>query len=80
MKYIFILFIKIYQTLFSLDHGIWARILPGVRICLFYPSCSEYSKQALHKHGLFVGGYLSLKRVLRCGPWSWNKDKWDPVK
>lgn len=80
MKYVLIFFIKIYQLLFSFDHGIPARLFPKYRICLFYPSCSEYSKQALHKHGIFKGVYLSIKRIVKCGPWSYNKPKWDPVK
>lgn len=34
--------------------------------CRFYPSCSEYARQALLAHGLFFGTWLSLKRILRC--------------
>ncbi|MBN2364306.1 membrane protein insertion efficiency factor YidD [candidate division WOR-3 bacterium] len=38
------------------------------RSCRFYPSCSEYAKQALMKYGLKKGVILSLKRILRCNP------------
>ncbi len=37
--------------------------------CRFTPTCSEYAIQALERHGLLRGGYLSIKRVLRCHPW-----------
>jgi len=38
--------------------------------CAFYPTCSEYSKQALEKYGFFRGFYLSFRRILRCNPWA----------
>ncbi len=38
--------------------------------CRFYPSCSEYSAQAIKKHGPLKGSFLGLKRVLRCNPWN----------
>lgn len=41
--------------------------------CVFYPSCSTYSKQAFLKYGFFKGFYLSFKRVLRCHPWQKNQ-------
>ncbi|MCG8333264.1 MAG: membrane protein insertion efficiency factor YidD [Proteobacteria bacterium] len=36
--------------------------------CIYWPSCSEYSKQAFKKHGLIGGLYLSTGRLLRCHP------------
>ncbi len=36
--------------------------------CIYYPSCSEYAKQAFLKHGLFLGLYLTINRLLRCHP------------
>ncbi|HAZ27139.1 TPA: membrane protein insertion efficiency factor YidD [Candidatus Acetothermia bacterium] len=42
-------------------------VLP--RRCRFYPSCSEYARQALLRHGLLRGGWLFLRRLARCGPW-----------
>nr|WP_205074054.1 membrane protein insertion efficiency factor YidD [Parvibium lacunae] len=38
--------------------------------CRFYPSCSTYAQEALKLHGPWRGSYLSIKRVLRCGPWT----------
>ena len=45
--------------------------------CRFYPSCSEYARQALLKHGLWKGGRLALKRLIRCHPLS--PGGYDPV-
>ncbi len=39
----------------------------GVR-CRFFPTCSEYCRDSLNKHGLIKGSYYSLKRVSRCHP------------
>jgi len=48
------------------------------RSCVFYPTCSEYTKEAINKYGVGKGMYLSLGRILRCHPW--QKDHIDPVK
>lgn len=41
----------------------------GKCACRFYPTCSEYTKQAIQKHGLFLGGFMGIKRILRCNPY-----------
>ncbi len=45
--------------------------------CRFQPSCSEYSVEALRRHGAFKGGWLMLKRISRCHPWGGSG--YDPV-
>lgn len=40
-----------------------------VNCCRFYPSCSVYAKEAILKHGLAKGSWLSAKRLIRCHPW-----------
>lgn len=45
--------------------------------CRFTPTCSEYAKQALIKHGPIKGLYLALRRILRCHPWGGSG--YDPV-
>lgn len=37
--------------------------------CRFYPTCSAYAVEALTRHGAFGGLYLTVRRLLRCGPW-----------
>lgn len=45
--------------------------------CKFYPTCSEYMKQAVLKYGIIKGGFLGIKRILKCNPFS--KGGYDPV-
>lgn len=40
--------------------------------CVFYPTCSEYTKQVIDKYGAAKGIYLGMKRILRCHPWQKN--------
>ena len=37
--------------------------------CRFYPSCSCYAEDAVARHGVLRGGWLALRRLLRCHPW-----------
>ncbi|HAX72294.1 MAG TPA: membrane protein insertion efficiency factor YidD [Firmicutes bacterium] len=37
--------------------------------CRYFPTCSTYAKEAIELHGPYKGGYLALKRILRCNPW-----------
>lgn len=41
----------------------------GVR-CRFRPSCSHYSARAIRARGAFTGSFLTVWRILRCGPWT----------
>ena len=68
IKALFILLIRAYQWLIS-------PLLPPS--CRFTPSCSHYGIEALQKHGLIRGSYLTISRILRCHPWS--KGGYDPV-
>ncbi len=45
--------------------------------CRFSPTCSQYSKEAVNRHGVVKGGYLSAKRILRCN--GFTKPGYDPV-
>jgi uncharacterized protein len=45
--------------------------------CRFEPSCSAYGLEALTEHGALRGTWLTLRRLLRCGPW--HPGGWDPV-
>ncbi|WP_018177315.1 membrane protein insertion efficiency factor YidD [Jongsikchunia kroppenstedtii] len=45
--------------------------------CRFEPTCSAYAVEALTTHGLLYGGWLSIIRLLKCGPW--HKPGYDPV-
>jgi putative membrane protein insertion efficiency factor len=65
---LFIRIIKLYQYLIS-------PLMPPT--CRFTPSCSQYSIEVLAKHGVVRGFWLSIKRILRCNPWS--RGGYDPA-
>ena len=45
--------------------------------CRFMPTCSQYALEAVEKYGAVKGGYLALRRILRCHPF--HKGGYDPV-
>jgi len=53
-------FIQVYRRVVS-------PLLPST--CRFHPTCSTYGAEALRAHGLWRGGWLTLRRVARCHPW-----------
>ena len=46
--------------------------------CKYYPTCSEYAKQAIEKYGVVKGVFISIKRFLKCNRFS--KGGYDPLK
>jgi hypothetical protein len=46
--------------------------------CKFYPTCSEYTMQAIEKYGSLKGIFIGLKRIIKCNPFS--KGGYDPLK
>ena len=46
--------------------------------CRFTPTCSAYAYEAINKYGALKGGFLALKRILRCHPF-YKGDYFDPV-
>ncbi len=60
MKQLLILVFRGYQLLIS-------PMLPNA--CRYAPTCSEYGIQAVRKYGAFKGGWMAIKRILRCHPW-----------
>ena len=72
MKKILVKIIKWYQKNISL----WLES-KHIR-CKFYPTCSEYTKQAIEKYGALKGCFLGTKRILKCNPFS--KGGYDPLK
>ena len=66
--YPFVFLIRGYQHLIS-------PLFPST--CRYDPTCSHYSVEALKTHGLFRGGWLSIKRIFSCHPWGGSG--YDPV-
>ncbi|MDZ4669393.1 MAG: membrane protein insertion efficiency factor YidD [Phototrophicales bacterium] len=68
MKWLGLGIIRLYQKTLS-------RILPPS--CRFYPSCSQYTYEAIQIYGFFRGGWMGLRRIARCNPF--NPGGLDPV-
>jgi len=60
MRILVLRIIKVYQKYLSPLLG------PS---CRFHPTCSEYTFQAIETYGVFKGGILAIKRILKCNPW-----------
>lgn len=72
MKNVFVIFLKAYKKVVS-------PVLECLGFkCKFYPTCSEYTRQAIEKYGCLKGVFLGIKRILRCNPFS--KGGYDPLK
>lgn len=72
MKNIIIFLLKKYKKIIS-------PIISSCGIhCKYHPTCSEYMMQAIEKYGVFKGGLLGIKRILKCNPFS--KGGYDPLK
>ncbi len=68
-RYFAVAAIRLYQKVIS-------PMLPNS--CRFYPSCSQYTVQAIRKYGAFKGTLMGSWRIMRCNPFS--KGGFDPVK
>jgi hypothetical protein len=75
-KKIVLFLIRVYQKLFSTDHSFWARP-EKFSICIYYPSCSEYTYESIEKFGLIKGSIMGTARIIRCNPFS--RPGYDPV-
>jgi putative membrane protein insertion efficiency factor len=68
ISFIFLLPVRIYQYAVS-------PLIPHA--CRYTPTCSEYTAQAIKKHGPFKGIRLGIKRISSCHPWGGSG--YDPV-
>ena len=68
MKLILLKTIDLYQTFLSPILG------PS---CRFSPTCSEYTKTAIHRFGVMRGSLIAIKRIFTCHPW--GRSGYDPV-
>ncbi|MBI3536604.1 MAG: membrane protein insertion efficiency factor YidD [Chloroflexi bacterium] len=68
MKILALILIRLYQKLLS-------PLTPST--CRFVPSCSQYGLEAIEHFGIVKGGWLTVKRIVRCQPF--NPGGYDPV-
>ncbi len=62
------LLIRLYRLTFSAILG---------RTCRYLPTCSEFTEEAISRHGLWAGGWMGARRILSCHPWGGSG--YDPV-
>ncbi|MFA9556243.1 membrane protein insertion efficiency factor YidD [Evansella sp. AB-rgal1] len=68
MKWLLLGIIRFYQKFIS-------RFTPAS--CRFYPTCSQYGFEAINRFGIFKGGWLTFKRIMKCQPF--HPGGFDPV-
>jgi putative membrane protein insertion efficiency factor len=61
MRWLLINIIRFYQRFIS-------PLTPPT--CIYSPTCSQYTLQAIQKYGALKGSYLGARRILRCHPWA----------
>ncbi|MBA3765378.1 MAG: membrane protein insertion efficiency factor YidD [Acidobacteria bacterium] len=69
MRIVLVAFLKLYKAMIS-------PLLPPS--CRFVPSCSEYAREAIERHGAMRGTWMGARRLLRCHPF--HPGGYDPVK
>lgn len=69
MKKFMMMAIRFYRKRISPLHG---------PCCRFTPTCSQYAMEAIEKYGALKGGFLAIRRILRCHPY-YKGDLYDPV-
>lgn len=60
MQHLLIGLIRVYQVALSPFVG---------NQCRFTPTCSQYAREAVEKHGALKGSWMAVRRVSRCHPW-----------
>ncbi|MGB9706477.1 MAG: membrane protein insertion efficiency factor YidD [Microgenomates group bacterium] len=78
MKKLALYLIKLYQRSWFYRSAILKFLFLSDAACRFTPTCSQYTYQAISKYGIIRGGWMGLKRILRCNPWS--KGGKDPLR
>jgi hypothetical protein len=68
MRWLILKLIRFYQL------GISPLLPPS---CIYFPTCSQYGYEAVSKYGFWKGGYLTIRRILRCHPFA--RGGYDPV-
>lgn len=67
------------KKIFNLPRKIVVSLIRGYQLCIsprlgkhckYYPTCSEYTRQAVDKYGIIKGSLLGIIRILKCNPFS----------
>ena len=78
MKKPILFLITVYQKVLSPDTGFLPALFGRNKpTCTYYPTCSEYAKEAIVEHGVLRGGKMAIARIGRCNPF--HSPAVDPV-
>ena len=77
MKKFVLAWIRFYQKYIGGASGILKTLWISEKVCRFSPTCSAYTYEAIERYGILKGGFLGLKRIARCHPFS--KGGFDPI-
>ncbi|HHT28457.1 MAG TPA: membrane protein insertion efficiency factor YidD [Firmicutes bacterium] len=69
MKQLVLMLIRFYRVAIS-------PLFPAT--CRYYPSCSAYAQEAVRRYGAVKGGWMAVRRIVRCHPW--HPGGFDPVR
>jgi len=70
MKKIILRLIRFYQSASFFHMFIFRVLFLSDKMCRFFPTCSDYTYQAVEKYGVGKGLLIGLRRIIRCHPWS----------
>lgn len=73
---IILFLIRVYQKTISPNHGLFNGGIYYQK-CRFYPTCSQYTHQAIESYGVLKGVFLGIKRLVKCHPW--HEGGYDPL-
>jgi hypothetical protein len=77
MKKLILKSIVLYQKSSFLNNELFKALFMTDQVCKYEPTCSRYTYQAIDKYGVLKGGFIGLKRIARCHPWT--KGGYDPL-
>ena len=78
VKYLRKTVFKPYGKIFCMRMILFYQRRLSKHTCMFRPTCSQYTLECINNHGVLIGIFLGILRIMRCHPWA-KKGKYDPA-